>query len=255
MALIYHLPYLTNSIATNIMQLLKEEICGPHLSFATGQHPDNFKIAKTLHVYKKGSRLLVCNYRPISLLSNIYIILEMLVFSRVYKFLEEYKCIYDLQFGFRAKHSTNHALINITETIRNALDANNIACGVFVDLEKAFDTVNHDILINKLFHYGIRGIGNDWFTSYLSNRTQNVSILGFDSETKVVPHGVAQGSVLGPLLFLLYINDLHAAIEFSKVYHFADDTNFLNISSCTCSDSCSGTKKMQKQLNLDLKSL
>ena len=116
-----------------------------------------------------------------------------------------------------------------------------------MDFQKAFDTVNHDILIGKLKHYGIRGKSNDWFTSYLKNRSQFVSILGFDSETKQIQHGVPQGSVLGPLLFLIYINDLHKAIKSSKVYHFADDTNLLNISK-----SC---QKMQKQLNLDLKFL
>ena len=151
------------------------------------------------------------------------------MFTRVYKFFEDNKCLYSLQFGFRTRYSTNLTLINITENIRSALDNNKVAGGVFVDLQKAFDTVNHEILIHKLNHYGIRGIVNNWFSSYLSRRTQYVSILGYTSDTLDVNHGVPQGSVLGPLLFLLYINDLHKAIYFSKVYHFADDTNLLNI--------------------------
>ena len=181
------------------------------------------------------------------MLSNVNKILEKLVHIRVYKFLEKFHCLYSLQFGFRKKHSTNHALIDITETIRHALDNNKLVCGVFVDLQKAFDTVNHDILISKLDHYGIRGTANNWFSSYLKNRSQYVSVLGFDSETKPISHGVPQGSVLGPLLFIIYINDLHLAIKHSKVYHFADDTNFLNIS-----DS---PKRMQKLINADLKIL
>ena len=241
-----------NSIPTNILQLLKNDICSPlsiifNLSFSTGQHPDMFKISKTIPVFKKGSRMIVSNYRPISLLSNLNKILEKIIFSRIYKFLEEYRCIYNLQFGFRSKHSTNHALIDITESIRRVLDENGFACGVFVDLQKAFDTVNHSILKSKLYHYGIRGVANDWFSSYLSNRSQFVSILGFESESKTIKHGVPQGSVLGPLLFLIYINDLHVSIKHSKVYHFADDTNLLNINN--------SPKKMQKQINSDLKSL
>ena len=169
------------------------------------------------------------------------------MFNRVYKFLEKYKCIFNRQFGFRQKHSTNHALIEITENVRKALDEGKFACGIFIDLQKAIDTVNHEILIDKLQHYGIRGTANQWFRSYLSNRTQFVSIQGNDSDHLPINHGVPQGSVLGPLLFLVYINDLHVAIQNSSVYHFADDTNLLNINS--------SPKRMQKQVNRDLKCL
>ena len=149
------------------------------------------------------------------------------MYCRLIKFLETFNCIYSLQFGFRKKHSTNHTLINITENIRNALDSGQFACGIFVDLQKAFDTVDHEILLSKLNHYGIHGISNSWFKSYLSCRSQYVSISGFESAVKFIKYGVPQGSVLGPLLFLIYINDLHNAINYCMVHHFADDTNLL----------------------------
>ena len=139
------------------------------------------------------------------------------------------------------------SLITITENFRTALDNGKYACGIFVDLQKVFDTVYRVILLKKLEHYGIRGVGNSWFKSYLTNRSQLVSILGYDSTLKTIFHGVPQESVLGPLLFLLYINDLHNAIKYCMVYHFADDTNLLLFDS--------SLKALQKKINIDLKLL
>ena len=112
------------------------------------------------------------------------------MFNRLYTFLESNKCIYDLQFGFRQNYSTNHALLSMTQQIRNTIDKGNIAIGVFVDFQKAFDTVNHEIILRKLEHYGIRGIANKWFSSYLAKRQQYVSINGSVSQTRYVEHGV-----------------------------------------------------------------
>ena len=241
-----------NSIPYRVLFLLKNEISKQladlfNLSFMTGVFPSVLKTAKVVPVFKKDSKLNYSNYRPISLLSNIEKILEKLMYKRLYAFLDYNNIIYDLQFGFRQQYSTSHALINITENIRKALDDGNIECGVFVDLQKALDTVDHQILLAKLNHYGIRGVSNDWFKSYLSNRNQYVSINGYESGLAAINCGVPQGSVLGPLLFLLYINDLNQAIKFCKVHHFADDTNLLCLSN--------SIKKLSKLVNADLKHL
>ena len=166
------------------------------------------------------------------------------MYRRLYTFLNNNNIIYDLQCGFRKQYSASHALISITENIRKALDDGNIGCGFFVDLQKAFDTVDHQILLAKLNHYGIRGVSTDWFKSYLSNRSQYVSINRYESGLAAKNCGVPQGSVLGPLLFLLYINDLNQAIKVCKVHHFADDTNLLCLSN--------SIKKLNKLINADL---
>ena len=215
-----------------------------NLSFTTGVFPSVLKTAKLVPVFKKDSKLDYSNYRAISLLSNIEIILEKLMCKRFYIFLKN-SIIYNVQFGFRQQYSLSHALINITENIRKALDDENIGCGIIVDLQKAFDTVDHQILFAKLNHSGIRGVSNDWFKSYLSNHNQYVSINGYESGLATLNCGVPQGSVLGLLLFLLYINDLNQAIKFCKVHHFADDTNLLCLSN--------SIKKLDKLVNADLK--
>ena len=175
-----------NSKPYRILFLLKNEISKQladlfNLSFTTGVFPSVLKTAKVVPVFKKDSKLDYRNYHPISLLSNIGKILEKLMYKRLNMFLNKNNVIYNLQFGFRPQFSTPHALINITENIRKALDDGNIGCGVFVDLQKAFDTVDHQILLTKLNHYGICGVSNDWFKSYLSNHNQYVSINGYES--------------------------------------------------------------------------
>ena len=122
--------------------------------------------------------------------------------------------IYSLQSGFRQNYSTSYALIYLTEIIKQSLVQGLFSCSIFVDLQKAFDTVDHGILLGKLEHYGIRGINNKCFETYVKDRQQFVSVNGYNSKCASVPIGVLQGTVLGPLLFLLYINDLNLAMKY-----------------------------------------
>ena len=169
------------SIPTKIMKISKEIISLPlsqliNDSISKGSFPNICKLAHVIPIFKNDSRLLYTNYRPISLLSNISKIIEKVIHSRLNLFLEQNNHLYLYQFGFQVDYSTNNALMTIVERIQKQLDAGNYTAGVFVDLKKAFDTVDHNILLEKLDYYGIRGVAKDWFCSYLDNRKQYVKL-------------------------------------------------------------------------------
>ena len=181
-------------------------------------------IFKEIALYKKGVKYDPNNYRPISLLSHFDKIFEKILCRRLVSFLERNKISYCYQYGFRKLYSTVLALIEITDHIKRLLDEKKYVISIFIDFKKAFDTVDHEILLYKLECYGIRGLVNDFFRSYLTNRRQYSVINGVNSDLRTVSCGVPQGSVLGPLFFLLYINDLYRSIGHNAVRLYADDT-------------------------------
>ena len=214
-------------------RLLK--ICNPHLSrqithiinlsFVTGIVPEKLKIAKVIPIYKKNDKSDPNNYRPISLLSIINKIMEKLMHKRISVFLEKHKLLYKYQFSYREKHSTTQAVIEIVDNIIQELEEGNMVAGIYLDLSKAFDTVDHKILKHKLEHYGIRGLPLRWIDNYLKDRKQYTQVNGVKSELKAINYGVPQGSVLGPLLFLIYVNDIDSSTNNNKLRLFADDSN------------------------------
>ena len=196
-----------------------------NLSISQGIFPNDLKIARVIPLFKSGNSMSLSNYRPVSVLPVFSKILERLMYNRLLSFVNKYKILYMYQFGFRADHSPNLALLFLVDKISDALEKGEYVLGLFLDFSKAFDTVNHQILFKKLEYYGVRGTALSLFKSYLENRTQYVEFNGVQSEKECIKCGVPQGSILGPLLFLIYINDL--ALVSDKLFSllFADDSN------------------------------
>ena len=195
-------------------------------SLNTGVIPHQLKIAKVIPLFKSGDRSLLDNYRPIALLSSFSKILEKIVCNRLYIFLENNELLSKFQFGFRKEHSTLHPMILFMNKLTSALENKQHTIAIFCDLRKAFDSCNHHILLKKLQKVGVRDIELCWFQNYLENRKQYVFVNGHSSSLLNIDTGVPQGLILGPLLFLIYINDLPEASSLIT-FLFADDTTLL----------------------------
>ena len=206
-------------------------ICKQSIKF--GIFPDKMKIAKIKPVFKSGETEIVSNYRPISILPVFSKLLERIMYNRLYSHVTSNNLLYEKQFGFQNKCSTEYAILQLAKEIYSSFNENEYTLGIFIDLSKAFDTVNHNILLTKLKYFGLTEDCINWFKSYLSNRKQYIFYGDRKrSSSETINCGVPQGSILGPLLFLLYVNDLYKASNLIKPIMFADDTNLFYSARC-----------------------
>ena len=216
-------------------------------SLLSAYFPKSLKVARVVPLHKGGLKDEVNNYRPISVLPLISKIFERIIYNQLYNFLEKYKILCDNQFGFRKKRSTVQAVLDLLNFVYRGLDRSDAVISVFMDFSKAFDCLDHDILLKKLFNVGVRGLPHQLFKSYLSNRVQYVSVNNSTSDIMQITHGVPQGSILGPLLFLIFINDFPSVSSFFKFSLFADD------STLTCAMSNKNEDYIKAKLESELK--
>ena len=246
-----------------IIKQIKEVIVTPlvHIcnrSFMTGIFPNELKIANVVPIFKSGDDMVFSNYRPVSVLPIFSKLLERLVYNRLIKFINDNKLLYDYQFGFQRGKSTQLAVMMLVDKITEALDNKECVIGIFLDFSKAFDTVDHEILLLKLEKYGIQGTELQWLNDYLSNRRQYVTYSNYKSSFGTITCGVPQGSILGPLLFLMYINDLSNVSEYCFSLLFADDTNMFHTGKdmkIVCDQVNEDLKNVQEWLNCNKLSL
>jgi hypothetical protein len=240
-----------NGMSTKMIKDVKFEIATPlvhifNLSLNDGIFPENLKCSRTVPIFKAGSPLLCDNYRPISLLSVISKVLEKYVANKLTSHLTDNNLLYEHQYGFQKGKSTVHNLLVLTNFVAKEINDKKFVAGLFLDLKKAFDVVNHSILLKKLKKFGIKGKTWEWFRSYLSNRSQKVEINGVLSEEGYLELSVLQGSILGPILFLCFINDIYNATLLLTLL-FADDTAAL--------DSDQDLPSLVNRVNIELNKL